>query len=235
MAREYIAMHRYRSDKGLVQMKRDMEQVACCLRAKRMIVSFRWCDKDVASKAGAASLSLTLNTKARHEVSVVASLLPDSRMSPSVAVSERRFFYRMIVNQKDSFADIERILQGIIYPYYKGFKAEDLAEEILTANLGGIIREFKRGTRQEDNRGVDFKVTGSWQGKIFNFVFDLKSGRNGQEEAKKLYGHTPTILMRLGDLEKRPSKFIKKVEKLALMVFQKDVLGIKFDRYAFHI
>lgn len=235
MARECVALYRYRGDAGISQLKRDMEQILCCLRSKKKIVSFQWKLETTKDPVGALSLSIVLNTKKRQQVTIIASLLDESRKSSSKVISEKKFFYRMLINRFNRFGDIKRMIDGVINPYYQGFKAEDVAEEILAKKSSRIIQEFRRGDSEEDNKGIDFAIKGYWQGKTFEFSFDLKTGRTGQEQAKKRHGHTPTILMRLEDLEKRPFKFIKKVEKLALMIFQKDFLGKRFDRYAFHI
>lgn len=239
MNQEYSPLGRYCSEDGYTHIKRDIEQIMNGLRSKKIITSFYWNNETSTTKRKALSISVILNTNAKYKVIIFISLFDLSRKSPSKTISQKRFFYQVFLNQRDSFKDISERIRGIIIPYYQGFKAEDLAEEILTSCIrkrsSMIILACKKGTVEEDNRGVDFMITGLWKEELFDFVFDLKSGRTGQEQAKRRHGHTPTILMKLEDLGKKSKNFIKKVEKLALLTYQVKFLNKKFHPYEFHI
>lgn len=239
MAKEHTAINRYHGDQGIVQLKLDINQIACLLKSRRVVSSLSWSNQDAASHAGAVAFRIALDTKKKQEIAMVASLLDPGRSSPSTAVAQNRFFHRIVVNRDSQFADVRRIVERVVMSYYRGFKAEELAEEILRSRADSkglrMVQGFRRGTVQEDCNGIDFLMDCLWRGKSFSFVFDLKSGRTGQEEARRNPSHTPTILAGVEFLKNRPGKFVKKVEKLAFLTFQKKVLGKDIPHYAFHI
>lgn len=239
MAKEHTAINRYHGDRGIVQLKMDIDQIACLLKRRKVVSSSSWSNQDAASHAGAAAFRMVLRTKEKQEAVMVVSLLGPERSSPSKAVAERRFLHRVVVNRDSQFSDVRKIVEGIVMPYYRGFKAEELAEEVLRSQAGSkglrMVQSFRRGTAQEDKNGIDFAMDCLWRGKSFSFVFDLKSGRKGQEDAMRKPGHTPTILAGVDFLRNRPGKFVKKVERLAFLTFQKKVLGKDIPYYAFHV